>query len=247
MNFGAHHSDLNATSRDLLAEAASPPPIIRVSNLYKSFQSGDALIEAVRGVSLSLAPGSCLFLVGPSGSGKSTLLYLLGALDEPTSGTIEIDGEELTLMNETERDLFRRRKVGFIFQQFNLISHLTALGNVLMPFIPNGITPELEQRARQRLAEVGLANRLSHRPSKLSGGQQQRVAIARALLKDPVVLLADEPTGKPRSQERRRNLRPPPPRAALTRMHSGGRDSRPPLHSTGRQGDRESRTGLLLR
>jgi putative ABC transport system ATP-binding protein len=195
MDIGAHERNLNASSRELSDELGEASPIIRVSNLRKSFRGGDTLVEALRGVSLSVAAGSCLFLVGPSGSGKSTLLYLLGALDEPTSGTIEIDGEELTAMNETERDRFRRRKVGFIFQQFNLIGHLTAVGNVLMPFIPTGLTRELEASARERLAAVGLGNRLHHRPAQLSGGQQQRVAIARALIKDPVILLADEPTG----------------------------------------------------
>ena len=169
--------------------------MIRVSDVRKSFQSGEEVIQAVRGISFEVPAGACSFIVGPSGSGKSTLLYMLGALDNPTSGTITIDGQDLTAMNEVQQDAFRRRKIGFVFQQFNLIHNLTAVGNVLLPFIPLGLTPDLQAKAKDLLSQVGLGNRLLHKPSKLSGGQQQRVAIARALIKDPVVLLADEPTG----------------------------------------------------
>jgi putative ABC transport system ATP-binding protein len=123
------------------------------------------------------------------------LLYLLGALDMPTSGTIVIDGEVVTSMNELKRDVLRRRKIGFVFQQFNLIHNLTAVDNVLLPYIPLGLTPACRTKAEDLLRQVGLGKRLGHKPSKLSGGQQQRVAIARALIKDPPVLLADEPTG----------------------------------------------------
>ena len=139
--------------------------------------------------------GAFTFIVGPSGSGKSTLLYLLGALDTPSSGTIAIDDSALTSMNEVEQDVVRRQKLGFIFQQFNLIKNLTAVGNVLLPFIPLGHSDEMRTKAEDLLRQVGLGHRMSHKPSKLSGGQQQRVAIARALIKDPIVLLADEPTG----------------------------------------------------
>jgi putative ABC transport system ATP-binding protein len=169
--------------------------MIRVSGLRKVYRSGDEEVEALREVSLEVADATCVFIVGPSGSGKTTLLHLLGALDAPTSGTIIVDGQELTAMGEDELDDFRRRKVGFIFQQFNLISNLTAVDNVLMPFIPVGITPELRAKAGSLLRQVGLADRMRHRPSRLSGGQQQRVAIARALAKVPAVILADEPTG----------------------------------------------------
>jgi putative ABC transport system ATP-binding protein len=169
--------------------------MIRVSDVRKSFQSGEEVIQAVRGISFEVPAGVCSFIVGPSGSGKSTLLYMLGALDNPTSGTITIDGQILTAMNEVHQDAFRRQKIGFVFQQFNLIHNLTAVGNVLLPFIPLGLTPDLQAKAKDLLSQVGLGNRLLHKPSKLSGGQQQRVAIARALIKDPVVLLADEPTG----------------------------------------------------
>jgi putative ABC transport system ATP-binding protein len=169
--------------------------MISVSEVRKSFKSGEDIVEAVRGVSFEVSPGVCQFLVGPSGSGKSTLLYMLGGLDNPTSGTISIAGTSLTAMNEVERDTFRRDKIGFVFQQFNLIQNLTAVGNVLLPFIPTGLTTDCRDKAVDLLTQVGLGHRLSHKPNRLSGGQQQRVAIARALIKDPVVLLADEPTG----------------------------------------------------
>jgi putative ABC transport system ATP-binding protein len=169
--------------------------MIRVSGLRKVYRSGDDELEALRGVSFEVADATCVFIVGPSGSGKTTLLQLLGGLDAPTAGTIEIDGEEVTAMGEAELDEFRRRKVGFIFQQFHLIPNLDAIDNVLMPFIPVGITPERRSKAEELLRRTGLAERMRHRPSRLSGGQQQRVAIARALLKEPSVVLADEPTG----------------------------------------------------
>jgi len=169
--------------------------MIRVSDVRKTFRSGEEDVQALRGVSFEVPRGAFFFIVGPSGSGKSTLLYLLGALDNPTSGTITIEGQTLTGMDEVQQDRFRRQKLGFIFQQFNLIPNLTAAGNVVLPFIPVGVSPALNAKAEDLLRQVGLGNRLSHKPTKLSGGQQQRVAIARALIKDPVVLLADEPTG----------------------------------------------------
>jgi putative ABC transport system ATP-binding protein len=169
--------------------------MICVSDVKKSFRTGDEEIEALRGVTFGVPPGACSFFVGPSGSGKSTLLYLLGALDRPSSGAISIDGQEITSMNEVDQDVFRRNKIGFVFQQFNLIHNLSAVENVLLPFIPRGLTPNCRTQAEDVLRQVGLGHRLKHKPSKLSGGQQQRVAIARALIKDPVVLLADEPTG----------------------------------------------------
>jgi putative ABC transport system ATP-binding protein len=169
--------------------------MILVSDLRKTYQSGEEQIHALRGVSFEVPTGAFTFIVGPSGSGKSTLLYLLGALDTPTSGKIAIDDSDLTAMKEVEQDVVRRKKLGFIFQQFNLIHNLTAVGNVLLPFIPVGASDELRGKAEDLLKQVGLGHRMSHKPSKLSGGQQQRVAIARALIKDPTVLLADEPTG----------------------------------------------------
>jgi putative ABC transport system ATP-binding protein len=170
-------------------------PMIRVSELCKTYGSGEETFDALRGESFEVERGACQFIVGPSGSGKSTLLYLLGALDRPTSGSISIDGAELTGMSELEQDAFRRRKIGFVFQQFNLIPNLTAAANVLLPFIPQGISSGLRARAEKLLKAVGLGHRLRARPAKLSGGEHQRVAVARSLIKDPAVLLADEPTG----------------------------------------------------
>jgi putative ABC transport system ATP-binding protein len=169
--------------------------MIEAVDVHKSFLSGADTVEALRGVTFRVPRGSCTFIVGPSGSGKSTLLYLLGALDRPTSGTIRVEGRDVTAMSEAEQDAYRRDKVGFIYQSFNLIANLSAVGNVLLPYIPIGITPALRAKAEDLLRQVGMGARLRHRPHQLSGGQQQRVAIARALIKDPVVILADEPTG----------------------------------------------------
>jgi putative ABC transport system ATP-binding protein len=170
--------------------------MIYVSDVRKSFQSGNRRVDALRGVSCRIPAGKCAFIVGPSGSGKSTLLYLLGALDRPTSGLIRVDGSDLTAMSEAGQNAYRRDKVGFIFQAFNLISNLTAIENVLIPFYPRGVSPEQKERAAELLIDVGLEGRLHHRPYQMSGGEQQRVAIARALIKDPIVLLGDEPTGE---------------------------------------------------
>ena len=170
--------------------------MIEVSDVHKSFRSGEGHIEALRGVTCRVPKGRFAFIVGPSGSGKSTLLYLMGALDRPTSGRIEVDGFNLTAMSEGEQNAYRRDKIGFIFQSFNLIANLTAVENVLVPFLPRGITPELRDKAADLLKVVGLGKRLTHRPRQMSGGEQQRVAIARALIKDPVLVLADEPTGE---------------------------------------------------
>jgi putative ABC transport system ATP-binding protein len=170
--------------------------MIDVVDVRKSYRSGDRTVEALRGVRCRVPKGRFAFIVGPSGSGKSTLLYLLGALDRPTSGSILVEGRDLTSMSESEQNAYRRDQVGFIFQSFNLISNLTAVENVLVPFLPRGMTPELKRRAEELLKEVGLGDRLDHRPYQMSGGEQQRVAIARALIKDPILVLGDEPTGE---------------------------------------------------
>ncbi len=170
--------------------------MIEVSDVHKSFQSGDRMLEVLRGVSCRIPRGRFAFIVGPSGSGKSTLLYLMGALDRPSTGTITIEGRDLTRMSEAEQNAYRRDRVGFIFQSFNLIKNLSAVQNVLIPFLPTGITQEQRERASELLKTVGLGHRLEHRPWQLSGGEQQRIAIARALIKDPIVVLADEPTGE---------------------------------------------------
>jgi putative ABC transport system ATP-binding protein len=169
--------------------------MIEAVDVHKRFQSGDEVVEALRGVTFRVPTGSCTFIVGPSGSGKSTLLYLLGALDMPSSGTIRVEGQDITAMKESERDDYRRNRVGFVYQSFNLIGNLSAISNVLLPYIPIGVTPDLRERAAGLLRDVGLARRMNLRPRQMSGGEQQRVAIARALIKDPAVIYADEPTG----------------------------------------------------
>ncbi len=170
--------------------------MIKVANVYKSYRSGTKMVQALRGLSCRIEQGRFAFIVGPSGSGKSSLLYLLGALDRPTSGEIWVDGKNLVKLSESAQNAYRRERVGFIFQSFNLISNLTALENVLVPFMPKGISAGTRQRAVELLTQVGLEDRLDHRPYQLSGGEQQRVAIARALVKQPILLLADEPTGE---------------------------------------------------
>jgi len=169
--------------------------VIEAIDVRKSFDAGGEAVEALRGVTFRLPSESCTFIVGPSGSGKSTLLYLIGALDRPTSGTIRVEDWDITAMTESEQDAYRRDRVGFVFQSFNLIGNLSAVGNVLLSYIPLGVTPDLRAKAEGLLRQVGLGDRLNHRPNQLSGGQQQRVAVARALIKDPVLILADEPTG----------------------------------------------------
>jgi putative ABC transport system ATP-binding protein len=170
--------------------------MIELHDVTKTYRRGETDVRALRGVSGQIAGGSFTFIVGPSGSGKSTLLYLLGALDQPTSGDIVVQGRKLSDLTLAERDHFRRDDVGFVFQNFNLLSNLTAVENVLVPFWPRGITPDQHSGARDLLRRVGLGERLDHLPRQLSGGEQQRVAIARALLKRPRLILADEPTGE---------------------------------------------------
>ena len=170
--------------------------MIEVSDVHKSFRSGNRWVEVLRGVSCEIPRGRFAFIVGPSGSGKSTLLYLMGSLDQPTTGRISVEGRDLTAMTETERNAYRRDRVGFIFQSFNLIKNLSALQNVLVPFLPTGVTEAQRRTAADLLRSVGLGDRLDHRPWQMSGGEQQRVAIARALIKDPLLVLADEPTGE---------------------------------------------------
>jgi putative ABC transport system ATP-binding protein len=168
----------------------------RLTGVTKDYPKGRGTVHALRGVDLVIEDGDWLAIQGPTGHGKSTLLQILGGLDRPTSGTLELDGRNLTALRESQLTKVRATSIGFIFQTFNLIPTLSAQENVETALVPLGADPdERRDRATQALAEVGLADRARHLPSELSGGQQQRVAVARALVKRPGVLLADEPTG----------------------------------------------------
>jgi putative ABC transport system ATP-binding protein len=170
--------------------------LIRILELRKEFPMGRGTVTALADVDLEILPNTFNVVMGPSGSGKSTLLYLIGGLDRPTGGSIEIEGQPLQTLDENELAVYRRQRVGFIFQSFNLVQSMTALQNVAFPMrFARMPRRQRHQRAAELLQRVGLTDRIEHRPTELSGGQQQRVAIARALANDPALILADEPTG----------------------------------------------------
>ena len=170
--------------------------MIALRDVHKVFHQGEAEVRALAGVSLDIEAGAFVSIMGPSGSGKSTLLHLMGGLDLPTSGEISLDGSLLSRMSDDEITLLRRRKIGFVFQFFNLLPTYTAEENVALPLLLDGIgRREVRPRVEAALEQVGLSHRRRHRPEELSGGEMQRVAIARALVIDPRVILADEPTG----------------------------------------------------
>ena len=170
--------------------------VIRLDNVYKTYDLGEIQVHALRGISMEVRAGEFIAVMGPSGSGKSTVMNILGCLDRPTKGHYYLDGVDVSQMTKTELARIRNRKLGFVFQQFNLLSRTSALENVELPTVYAGISPEeREQRARESLERVGLSDRAEHHPAQLSGGQQHRVAIARALVNRPAILLADEPTG----------------------------------------------------
>jgi len=169
-------------------------PALKVSQIFKSYGNSANPVEVLRGVSLKMQNGEALAIMGPSGSGKSTLLHLLGTLDKPTSGTIEIQGRDPFLLTEPQLARFRNQEIGFIFQDHHLLPQYTVLENVLIPAFAFG-KKEVSERARDLIQRVGLSHRWKHRPAELSGGERQRVAVARALINRPSILLCDEPTG----------------------------------------------------
>ena len=170
--------------------------LINLEDVVKEYQMGENTVKALRGSNLEIESGDFVAIMGPSGSGKSTLMNMVGALDIPTRGTVELDGEDLSKLSENELAVLRSKKVGFVFQKFNLISSMTAQENVALPMLFRGKSrKERLERSKNLLDRMGLGDRLDHMPSELSGGQQQRVSISRALSNDPDIILADEPTG----------------------------------------------------
>nr|NLI51119.1 ABC transporter ATP-binding protein [Propionibacterium sp.] len=189
-----------------------------MSGVRKTYDTGAVKVEALRGIDLAVYPGDYVAIMGPSGSGKSTLMHIIGCLDVPSEGSYLLDGAEVAQLDETELAQIRNRRVGFVFQQFNLLASMTALRNVELPLVYAGVgKAERRRRATEALQRVGLGNRLDHRPGELSGGQQQRVSVARALVTEPTLILADEPTGNLDSVSTRDVL------TLLDELHDAGR------------------------
>jgi putative ABC transport system ATP-binding protein len=181
-------------SEAIVSASSAPEAIVSARDVTRRYGEGGAAVDALRGITLDFPAGGFTAIMGPSGSGKSTLMHILAGLDRPTSGTVVIDGKDITSMEDAELTRLRRDRIGFVFQFFNLVPVLNAEENVLLPLSIAGRSPE-RQWLEQLMETVGIADRRTHRPAELSGGQQQRVAIARALVSQPAVVFADEPTG----------------------------------------------------
>ena len=187
---------MDATAATTPPAGASESAVIELERVTKVYRTGSIPVAALRGVSLTISSGEYVAIIGPSGSGKSTLMHILGCLDTPSSGHYRLAGENVGGMTEAALAEVRNRRIGFVFQQFNLLSSMTAWQNVELPLVYAGVSrTERKERAMHALAKVGLTSRVQHRPGELSGGQQQRVAVARALVTEPDLILADEPTG----------------------------------------------------
>lgn len=190
------NSSLSETTAGPVSAGSNSTPTIRLEGIVKTYDLGEVQVHALRGISLEIYPGEFVAIMGASGSGKSTLMNIIGCLDKPTRGRYFLDGKDVSALTRHDLAKIRSQKIGFVFQQFNLLSRTSALENVELPTIYAGVpVAERERRGREALERVGLSDRSGHFPSQLSGGQQQRVAIARGLVNNPSLLLADEPTG----------------------------------------------------